>query len=129
MKKLIISLVLGSALFLPANSAFASSGWDYVGESTFSKASVPVKSTGGDFKVCLAEGWSWEGYVKLMENDPDGKDEVVDPLLDFGKWLDKDHCAVWTNLDKYVDGDNNRAEFYIVKSQGDDVKIRIYYYD
>ncbi|MCQ6268690.1 hypothetical protein M1K46_24255 [Fictibacillus sp. WQ 8-8] len=93
-KTIFSSAFIASALLLPTNSASAASGWNYVGTSTFHKTSVSIESTGGDFKACLAPGWAWKGYVALYERDPDGINERVDSIFDFGKWLDPQQCAV-----------------------------------
>lgn len=125
MKKKSLFAALAISLIIPT-SAFASSGWDYVGASTFVKQSVVVNSTGGDFKVCQTSGKG--GNVALWENDAGANpDDSVEGFMTPGRYLAPGQCAVWDVRDM-VDGDNKKAELYVVKA-GDGNSISVKFYD
>nr|MBC9205098.1 hypothetical protein [Paenibacillus sp. PL91] len=97
----------------------ASSGWDYLGSSTFTYSSAIAKSTGGDFLVCLASGPS--GYYNLYEDDPDNPDDRVGYV-----YLYAGACGAFRSIGGFVDGDNKRAEFYVYKAFGGTATVDFY---
>lgn len=114
-----IAAVLGTAVtatVLAAPSATAGPGeWDFLGQYALYESSQPgvyrtltAKSGGGDLRVCLLDGPSWTARYSLWEYDPNNADDHV---MDF--YLDEGRCVVFRSIGGYVDGDNNRAEFYI----------------
>ncbi|MCW1929523.1 hypothetical protein [Bhargavaea beijingensis] len=115
---------LAVSLIIPA-SVSASSGWDYVGSSNFTKSSIIIYSTGGDFKACQTSGKG--GYVALWENDPNNADDAVEGFMSPGRYLEPGRCAVW-DVRNFVDGSNKKAELYLVKSS-DGNRIYVDFYD
>ncbi|MFC7898457.1 hypothetical protein [Streptomyces sp. NPDC057381] len=91
-----------------------SGGWDYVGTSEFHRnpypyqqySSKPKKSTGGNFLTCITTANTKSAMYQLWEADPGRNDNVATYVGGAG-------CLAWKNIGKYVDGSNNRAEFYI----------------
>ncbi|WP_052850167.1 hypothetical protein [Streptomyces avicenniae] len=89
--------------------------WDYLGSRNFWWSSAGghyrtdhVNSGGGDFQICVAASSNTrQGYV-LREYDPDSADEYVGPTI----FLASGDCVVYRGIGGYVDGTNNRAEFY-----------------
>ncbi|AEI41011.1 hypothetical protein [Paenibacillus mucilaginosus] len=133
-----LSLALACVLALPYGSAMAAESaaiptveksqaapagageWDYVGSSTFTYSSAVAKSAGGDFLVCLESGPS--GYYNLYEDDPDGNaDERVGYV-----YLYAGACGAFRSIGGFVDGDNNRAEFYVYKAFGGTATVSFY---
>ncbi|WP_437978308.1 hypothetical protein WMF11_17825 [Sorangium sp. So ce295] len=105
-------LVSAVALVMTSSTASAGSGeWDYVGSSSFSYTSAVVKSAGGDFMICLESGPS--GYYSLYEDDSSNADEYVGYV-----YLRPGACGAFRGIGGFVDGDNDRAEFYVYKSFG-----------
>ncbi|MGI5353368.1 hypothetical protein ACQEU8_35070 [Streptomyces sp. CA-250714] len=82
-----------------------------------------ISSDGGDFRFCIRTSTSEHlGLHQLREEDADGSSERV-KNVDAGP----DGCATVPNLDSFVDGDDNRAEFYIRTNLSR--AIAVHYYD
>ncbi|MEV5113117.1 MULTISPECIES: hypothetical protein [Peribacillus] len=72
--------------------------------------SYTANSTGGDFQVKFNSPRAAEYKLYLHEYDPgDNADEHVPGYRN----ITNSGAAIWRDLGKYVDGDNNRAEFYV----------------
>ncbi|MGM0884594.1 MAG: hypothetical protein ACQEXQ_26600 [Bacillota bacterium] len=93
--------------------------WDYLGSSTFVNSSAIAKSSGGDFLVCLESGPS--GYYNLYEYDPDNADDKVGYV-----YLYPGACGAFRSIGGFVDGDNQRAEFYVYKAWGGTATVSFY---
>ncbi|MER8159950.1 hypothetical protein [Streptomyces sp. NPDC094472] len=112
---------MAAAVLLAASPAVASPGWDFLYGTTFGPTdggkyrSLKVGvSHGGNFATCLntSDDDNLQGY-SLYEQDASGNpDEHVGYQTMAG-----DHCLYWYDIGKYVDGDNDRAEFYVVGSR------------
>ncbi|MCR8842546.1 hypothetical protein NQ117_02520 [Paenibacillus sp. SC116] len=113
----IVPLTTASALGDPPVTPQSGDGkWNWVGEDRLTRlgpnfyvSSPTVNSTGGDFRVCSTAN----DYYTLYEADsvPNPPDLV---------WTEKtgsDGCAVWRKIGRFVDGDNRKAEFYIIGSK------------
>jgi hypothetical protein len=116
MKKIFVT-VLTLCLCFPVVNAYAEKhgGWNKVGEDRFKERSKTVKSGGGDFKFCLVSGPG--GYYTLWEEDTwreDGIPRNQDNKV-ASKKLNKGQCAVFHNVNKYVD--EGQAEFYVTKNK------------
>ncbi|MGP4111498.1 hypothetical protein ACTWP5_11335 [Streptomyces sp. 4N509B] len=98
----------------PLTAEFIAAGpgeWDLVAESGFVQTSgysitKQALSAGGDFLFCVTEG----GHHRLREADTNG-DDFVD--TSFRSYLQPGGCELYENIGSYVDGSNNRAEFYV----------------
>ncbi|WP_051271388.1 hypothetical protein [Shimazuella kribbensis] len=132
MKKL-FAFALTLCLCLPVVTAHAEKhgSWNYVGEDKFNERSKIINSGGGDFKFCLVSGpggyytlWEEDGYFR---NGYKMKDEKVGT-----KKLKKGQCAVFKNINKYVDEgpyeSSGQAEFYVTKSKKSG-KAHVKFYD
>ncbi|GKU78192.1 hypothetical protein [Paenibacillus sp. L3-i20] len=98
--------------------------WNWIGEDQLTRlgpnyyVSAPtVNSTGGDFRVCSTV----HDYYTLYEADsvPNAPDLV---------WTERtgsNKCAVWRGIGGFVDGDNRKAEFYIIGSKS----AYVWFYD
>ncbi|WP_329375647.1 hypothetical protein OG625_40370 (plasmid) [Streptomyces sp. NBC_01351] len=90
-----------------------SSGWDYVGASTFRYRDTNlgewftgyVYSTGGNFLACVSSRTSYHKY-SLWERDDTGSRRI-------STVTSKGGCLTFKGLDAYVDGANNKAEFML----------------
>ncbi|HCH1712730.1 TPA: hypothetical protein NKQ82_004635 [Vibrio parahaemolyticus] len=119
----IISIVTATLILLPLSVKADASGWQEVGRSQFKHTSVTASSGGGNFRACLEKGQTWKGKVMLWEKDPNSS-VPVDPFIAGGPTLGPGQCAVWYDLNKWKDGDNDKAEFYITKeSDGKTIKV------
>ncbi|MXQ54730.1 hypothetical protein [Shimazuella alba] len=119
-RKWTVSLfVLVCAVILPFSSAFAAlekvgtygltiNTGQETGKLTYYRTSY-IHSDGGSFKVCNKNMGTTKFFV--YEYDPNGgygnDDYVYSWTLSMGK------CYTFTNLDKFKDGDNNKAELYV----------------
>lgn len=81
-----------------------------------------VKSAGGAFKACIyTSSTNPDDFYDLMESDKGHDDKLVASVRGAG-------CYTFRNIDAFVDGDNDRAEFFI--GTGDDSAMRrVQYYD
>jgi hypothetical protein len=108
--------------------ASASPGWDFVGTSGFTYVgnqgawvSSPAPSKGGNFRICMVTGSTTKQSYHLHEEDPNGGDEVG------AASRTGSGCIDWYNIGRYVDGSNQRAEFYVFT--GDSKVQSVAYYD
>jgi hypothetical protein len=122
-------ILASSVLFLStATAASAVSGPEYTagkftyeGQDTFTSKSKVIYSGGGSFKVCMTGG-SGVHEVTLMEYDGSASadDKVGIGLLTNGS------CKTWSGLTDRIDGENNKAEFYITKDTGNSITVKFY---
>lgn len=111
LKKISAGFLASAFVLATPFTVFASSGWDYVGGDAFSYSSRVFYSTGGDFKFCLRTG-SPTGSYALFEDDEEGNpDEYVG-----ARTLKAGECAVFSDINRFVDGDNKKAEFKVIKN-------------
>lgn len=126
MKK-VFALTLAVALSLPIAGAFAEGKhgkWTKVGTDTFTTRSKIVKSGGGDFKFCLVSGSG--GYFNLYEEDHFGDNDDYnkrDVHVKTVKLTKKSKCATIRNVNRYVDGFDGQAEFYLTKRGKEKVTV------
>ncbi|MFF3333481.1 hypothetical protein ACFYWX_28680 [Streptomyces sp. NPDC002888] len=80
-----------------------------------------VKSSGGAFKACIFTSSSESSFYELQESDKGHDDKLVAEVRNGG-------CYTFRNIDAYVDGDNNRAEFFI-GTEDDPEMLSVQYYD
>lgn len=134
---MIVAALVVSLLVTPSSSlAYTLAGageWDIIGSDEFTNQSEIFESGGGAFKICLSKK-SKSGYYELYEEDPYNRDDVV---YDNGvkglyyktaqsKDFDSKGCHVFKNINKYVDGTNNQAEFYLRKYSGGNSTVIAY---
>ncbi|MBO8200934.1 hypothetical protein JW613_21870 [Streptomyces smyrnaeus] len=80
-----------------------------------------VKSGGGDFKACITTTSTDSEFYDLLEQDSDPiRAKRVSQVRGAGCWI-------FRNIGAYVDGDNNRAEFFIGTIDGG--MKRVHYWD
>jgi hypothetical protein len=130
-KSLLSGLALATGLAFTAGSTpvSASSGWDkirsgevaygYSYERPYDNSGLlnkyySVESTGGDFSVLIDPQTGVHGtiYVKLWEEDEEGNAPEYVGLRKVSGTSGLVR-ARWDNIGGYVDGSNDRAEFYI----------------
>lgn len=110
-----------------AQAAPAGGGsWDDLGSRSVYYQShyrtKPVKSAGGDFRACITTSSTTKEFYHLYEEDG----EVYNPKLVTS--VEGAGCWVFRDIGDYVDGDNDRAEFYIA-ADNDSEMLRVHYYD
>ncbi|SDX27107.1 Protein of unknown function [Marininema mesophilum] len=89
--------------------------WSPLGGNTQpSNKSTTVQSDGHDFKAIISNASSTEESVSysLYEDDADSTDTLVGKLNQCKVRTSPNKC-IWTNTNKYIDGDNKKAEFYV----------------
>lgn len=122
MSKKIIAVLLGLSFSfaIPFSSVFAGPGeWDNLGTYTYIYSSKPVHSGGGDFRVCLSSSVNFSTTLHLYEDDPgDNADEYVG-----ANYFSPGECYTFSSIGKYVDGTNNKAEFYVFDYSGKYVTV------
>ncbi|TCP18729.1 hypothetical protein EV207_1693 [Scopulibacillus darangshiensis] len=111
MKKFKISVMALVAALLVPSSAFASSGWDYLGEETLysnGAESHVYASTGGDYMICRDAYVGPAGALKveLWEYDPESYNDYVGT-----RYIKRGECGVFRGIGNFVDG-GNEAEFF-----------------
>ncbi|MER6184883.1 hypothetical protein [Streptomyces sp. NPDC001652] len=115
LRNVTLAALATSALLVGAGPAQAA-GWDAVGNSTFSYRDVNlslwftgyVYSTGGDFQACVGRhNDSYTHQYSLWEHDDTGSKKVATKS---GKQGD---CFIFRDIGAYVDGSNNKAEFFL----------------
>lgn len=115
MLKLIgVALFASMAVAVGAGSATASGGWDDAGSSSFKYRDTSlhlwftgyVKSTGGNFRACVDPTDRAHEYA-LWEHDTSVSKKVSSSRSSSGG------CLTFKSIGDYVDGDNNRAEFFL----------------
>jgi hypothetical protein len=141
--KILSTLALSTALLIPS-TAFAqgytagnevispqATGWQQVGIDyivlSSSMQSDIIYSGGGDFR---ADFYQYQGNlsVELWENDPEGNQLVRSARTVYGHY--GNNSLVWTNIGSFVDGTNNKAEFFLkikpLDGTGGTLKIEFY---
>lgn len=112
-----LGIGLGTAALttLSTTAAFAGPSYTYVGGSRIAYSgthaawvSEPITSTGGDFKVCVETRSTSNQAYRLYEYDPSNADDFVGT-----RWRTGSGCLEWHNVGDFVDGSDNRAEFYL----------------
>ncbi|MGP4079963.1 hypothetical protein ACTWQL_08590 [Pseudalkalibacillus sp. R45] len=104
--------------------------WDNLGPRSFYYNSYydwwdtpNVQSTGGSFRI-MSDSWILS-KVELWEYDPgSGNDDYVGSYTFKGAW----DTHSFNHLNRFVDGSNNRAEFY-VRSYNNPHGAQIYFAD
>lgn len=109
-----VCLAAPAASAAPDGPQLGPGEWDFLGSSELRLTTISgyyitdyVRSGGGDFAICLEEATS-AGYFTVKEYDPNNDDDVVRTV-----YLAEGYCAILRDIGGYVDGDNNRAEFYV----------------
>ncbi|MGR4851271.1 hypothetical protein ACWKT3_35640 [Streptomyces violaceus] len=101
-------------------------GWDDLGTKGVYYQSEyrtkTVRSGGGDFKACITTSATTNETYNLYEEDAESSNAKLVTSVD------KASCWVFRDLGAYVDGGNDRAEFYI-GTEGDPEMVRVHYYD
>ncbi|MGG3626582.1 hypothetical protein ABES25_24065 [Bacillus gobiensis] len=115
---MVFSLIMTVSVPFTASAA----GWDYMGEDWFRTQSKNFYSGGGDFMICL-DSSSPKGNYYLFEEDPYNPDDQVKSGVYFGNSTSDDfyytesahglYCHVFRDVNAWVDGSNNQAEFYV----------------
>ncbi|WP_249669890.1 M23 family metallopeptidase [Polycladospora coralii] len=110
---------LGSGSDVPGGNG----QWDEVGDPVEFKFQSPVrKSTGGDVGFELISGP--EGYYTVWEYDPDNPDDFVAKI-----YLEHGVTYNVKDINKFVDGTNNTAEFYLKKDHNTSTYAKVQVYD
>lgn len=120
-----------TAFLLPFSSVNAGAGeWDSRGtynadnwsSSHEAFATPAVDSGGGAFKFCVSDQPVGGDWYRLWENDPGSRnDDYVGR-----KWLHHGECFTVRDIGRFVDGNNKKAEFYVVV---DHYYAKISFYD
>ncbi|MFG2291475.1 hypothetical protein ACGFOU_36035 [Streptomyces sp. NPDC048595] len=105
---------MSGLLLLSGGAAHASSGWDYKGDTKFYHGHYDdytrdVYSTGGYVKVCITSAATEKEDYELWEHDAKGDGDGDDFITD----VDGAGCYTFSNIGKYVDGHNGKAELYM----------------
>ena len=113
------AVALMAMLAGPANAVtpYGAGEWDWVGSDVFTTQSANFYSGGGDFMLCLSSD-SKQGQYRLMEEDDFDHDEIVEMYFYFDTDFDSAGCKVFHGINSFVDGDNGKAELYLVKWSG-----------
>ncbi|WP_238189453.1 hypothetical protein [Paenibacillus sp. L3-i20] len=109
---LLLAISLSAIVAVPFSTA-STDGWQKVGEGTMAYQggvtykSITVESKGDDFRVCSDKG----GAYTLREYDPgtNADENAGQKTIPSGGG-----CKTWENIGSFVDGTNNRAEFYVL---------------
>jgi hypothetical protein len=111
-----------SALAAPAGRG----SWDDLGSKNayyFSEyRTKTVQSSGGDFKACITSSTTGNATYGLYEEDAESLNSKLVTTVN------KASCWVFRDIGAYVDGDNDRAEFYIGTGEDSEI-LRVHYYD
>ncbi|MFI6767522.1 hypothetical protein [Streptomyces sp. NPDC050355] len=114
-----VALFSSALIATGSGAAHASAGWDYVGSSEFTRWDEEIHfytnyhlSTGGDFRTCHTSQPEGANTFTLWEYDPNGSKKVRSYSLSKG-------CFIFKNIGNLVDGDNNKAEFFISTNLGE----------
>ncbi|MBS7531097.1 hypothetical protein IC619_011385 [Hazenella sp. IB182353] len=104
-------------------SAAPNGEWDPVGAPVEFKMQSPVRhSTGGDVGFKLLSGP--EGYYTVWEDDPDNADDLVKKI-----YLKKGVTYNVKDINRFVDGTNKAAEFYLTKDHNTSTYAKVQVYD
>lgn len=120
---LVVTLLVPSSTFASSMETLGSGEWDYLGYDYFRTQSKIFYSGGGDFMICL-DSSSPKGYYYLFEEDPFNADDKVKSGVYFDKGSADDfynvgnlpHCHIFKDINAWVDGSNNQAEFYVKRN-------------
>lgn len=119
---LVVALLVPSAAFASSMETLGSGEWDYIGYDYFRTQSKNFYSGGGDFMICL-DSSSPKGNYYLFEEDPYARDDKVAGVYfnggsgdNFYKVGNLPHCHIFRDIGGFVDGTNDRAEFYVSRS-------------
>ncbi|WP_399887216.1 hypothetical protein ACGH7X_22215 [Streptomyces sp. BBFR51] len=122
----VVAAALSLSFAQAAQAAPAGGGWDDLGTREVYYQShyrtKTVKSAGGDFRACITSSTTTKRSYSLYEQDA----EVYNAKL--VATAEGAGCLVFRDIGDYVDGDNNRAEFYI-GTEDDPEMVRVHYYD
>lgn len=99
----------------------ATAGWQtlHIGTytipgSTGEKKTPIVYSGGGNFQVCVYDLQPYNGYIlTVYEDDGTSMDTIVDSRYTHNNSASSTNCTTLYDIGNYVDGDNNKAEFYV----------------
>lgn len=120
-----VLLTIMCALVIPFSAQARTAGageWDKLGTYTYIYSSNPVYSGGGDFRVCLSSKSNFSVTLHLYEDDAgDNQDDYVG-----ANYFSPGECYNFNNIGKYVDGDNNKAEFFVFDYSGKYVTVTFY---
>jgi hypothetical protein len=121
-----------AGLSSPANLSSAADvppDWDLLGTTGFTetsegiyKSNVGAYSHGGLFHACVTTTWTGKADYVLHEYDEKNADEQVGGP----RTQTAGGCETW-DVDAYVDGDNGKAELYLVTN--DPGKKTVTFYD
>jgi len=129
-KSITILLCLMACILIPnitKGKEFSTLGagtWDYVGQRRFTVSfSEPIYSGGGDFMVKLGYMDFSSNTYHLYEYDPNNSDDFV------GKYTFSTTNKEWIlrDIGNFVDGDNGKAEFYLVSTRTDGSSYFVFY--
>lgn len=96
--------------------------WDKLGTYTYTYSSPTVYSSGGDFRVCLSGSTPFSVSLHLYEDDPgDNPDEYVG-----SNYFSPGECHTFSSIGKFVDGSNNKAEFFVTDYSGKSKTVTFY---
>lgn len=114
----------------PQFTIFGAGEWDYITYDYINTgASKIVSSYGGDFMFLIDQPYIGPGFTwmyKVYEDDGTIGDDVVGTftLANHG-----DPQSAIVNARNYIDGDNNKAEFYIQKMTVPTQQVYVEFYD
>lgn len=96
--------------------------WDKLGTYTYTYSSPTVYSSGGDFRVCLSGSTPFSVLLHLYEDDAgDNPDEYVG-----SNYFSPGECQTFSSIGKFVDGSNNKAEFFVTDYSGKSKTVTFY---
>ncbi|MDC3416669.1 hypothetical protein [Aquibacillus salsiterrae] len=128
----LITVAIPSSVFASGGIQYGAGEWDLLYEgglylTTDSYEEIQVSSGGGNLEICVFDmSPSNNGNFIVEEQDPSGRDFVAYGYI-YPDSSGQD-CVVLTDLNSYVDGDNNKAEFVIgfdVNGFNETVTVRI----
>ncbi|GAA2335169.1 hypothetical protein [Streptomyces cuspidosporus] len=105
----------------PSWDLMFTTGFDYLGSKVWRSKDAAL-SHGGEFHACIKTSYAGDARYALFEYDAENGDEQVGST----RTQTAGGCETW-DVDAYVDGDNNRAELYIVTN--DPGTKTVTYYD
>ncbi|MBN8202593.1 hypothetical protein ACFRCQ_24065 [Cytobacillus firmus] len=111
-------------------TTFGAGEWDYITSDTINTgASKIVSSNGGDFlfivdQPSVGPGFTW--MYKIMEDDGAVGDDTVGTVTLNNTGTPQE---IIVNARNYVDGDNKKAEFYIIKMTVPTRSVDVDFYD
>ncbi|MFF0724442.1 hypothetical protein [Streptomyces sp. NPDC004134] len=97
-------------------------GFTFLGEGVY-RANAAALSHGGEFHACISTPFDYDAQYALFEYDEGAN---ADEHVGSTRTQTAGGCETW-DVDAYVDGDNNRAELYIVTNDPGAGKTVSYY--